>query len=291
MVDWINKQFKRMGKFFSVFGTGICFAVSLIFPADICAKESDFYAGREKYGVSCEADIENGQENTAIAALADFGNYKRENHKLWRENYIQWELYDSESVVRPSGHMSISYTLYVPRNYLNKMDSALSIVHGTALVDEKKQYMGMTRNRGQSWFEPTCNGNGGLAMLRWDMAADEQAAADYASYKIKGDFYVIKVKNAPLSSYLNYDLSKFISKKQKVSIIPTIRVYGIGVSGQAFLMLDDITVRNGSKVLFRADCQDIGQEDGIFYEGRTDRKYALRTVVIGDEMNAAAGGK
>lgn len=256
MADWKSKNHKTTGRIISaVLGTGIFFALSLFFAADVFAKE-----------------------NTVLTGLADFKNYKRENPVLWEENYIQWELYDSETLVRPSEKMSISYTLYIPAGYLNEMDAALSVVHGVVLVDEKKQYMGITQNRGQSWFEPTSNGNGGLAMLRWDMAADRQSAADYAKCKLKGDFYVIKVKNAPFSSCLDYDFSKFISKSQKVSLIPTIRVYAVGVSGQVSIMLDDITVRSGKKVLFHTDCEDIGQEDGIFVNGISGEKGILQTT-------------
>lgn len=260
MADWKSKNHKTkitIPIFFTILRTGIFFALSLIFPVCSLAKE-----------------------NTVLTAAADFKNYEREDNKLWEENYIQWELYDSEKLVKPVGQLNISYTLYIPAAYLNEIDDALSVVHGAVLVDEKKQYMGITQNRGQSWFEPTCNGNGGLAMLRWDTAADEQAAADYASCKLKGDFYVIKVKNAPLSSYLNYDFSKFISKSKKVSLIPTIRIYGVGVSGQTTIMLDDVKIKSKKRTLFYTDCTDIGQEDGIFTNGQTAEKSILETKIL-----------
>lgn len=244
-----------------------------------CAKASAVHMEKPEPSDICAATIDSG-ENLAISAKVNFKNYKRNNPKLWQENFIRWELYNSETLIIPSGHMSISYTLYVPADYFHEMDSALSVVHGAVLVDQKYQYMGKALNRGESWFEPTCDGNGGLAMLRWDMAVSVQADAGYADCKKVGDFFVVKVKNAPLSSHLDYNLSKFISSSDGVYIIPEITIYGIQVSGKALIRLDDVTVKSGRRVLFQTDCQDIGQEDGLCHKGIKDTRMPVKTAVI-----------
>lgn len=220
------------------------------------------------------------QENIALAAGIKYKKYTRKNKNLWKKNFIKWELYDSETLIKPSDKMNISYTLYVPADYFKEAGSGLSIVHGVELVDEKKQWKGSVTNRGQSWFEPTCDGNGGLSMLRWDMAADEQAAVNYAKCKKSGNYFVIKVKNAPLSSCINYGLPQFVSRYKNAYIIPTVRVYGINVSGEIRIMLDDITVTSGKKILFKTDCQCIGENDGTLYNGITDKKIPIEIEVV-----------